>query len=279
MTSLAVLQSEFKAYLLSGDTAVRTKVIETAVLGATDRLHIYSSGYRERLIEALRNDFPALCGYLGEAQWRALCEGYVRVHPSRSFTLREFGSHLPVYAARENAAGNPHFAAELARFEWAFVEAFDAPDALALGVEGLARVPAAAWPQLTFERHPSVISIGIRFNTPALWSAIKEDATPPALAEFAEAHGCVVWRQGLATVFRAMPPDEYRAWGALASGSNFAEICEALLGWHGATEIPMRSASLLRLWTTLGLIADVSAPNVGAESLAVVSADRTRDIK
>jgi hypothetical protein len=96
-------------------------------LSPFERLEIYNRQYWFRVLSALAEDFPALRSVVGARTFEAMSVAYLSEHPSRSFSLRNLGSHLAEWLAR-----NPHFAGrrarlahDVARVEWAFVEAFD----------------------------------------------------------------------------------------------------------------------------------------------------------
>lgn len=64
---------------------------------------------------------------------------YLRENPSTSFTLRNLGARLPQWLAAhpEFAPRNHRLALDVARLEWAYVEAFDSTAANALRVSDL----------------------------------------------------------------------------------------------------------------------------------------------
>lgn len=96
-------------------------------LTAFERLEIYNRQYWFRVLGALAEDFPALRTVVGARAFEAISIAYLTAHPSRSFTLRNLGSNLPGWLqANSKQAGRRHrLAADVARIEWAFVEAFD----------------------------------------------------------------------------------------------------------------------------------------------------------
>src|SRR5205807_1622921 len=49
-----------------------------------------------------------------------------------------------------------HLLADLARVEWAFIDAFDAPDAPPLDPKTIAAIPEDAWPNARLTLHPSL---------------------------------------------------------------------------------------------------------------------------
>lgn len=59
------------------------------------RLNVYSEGYRMRLLECLRADYPALRNLMGEKLFDFFAEAYIRRHPSRSPSLFDLGTGFP----------------------------------------------------------------------------------------------------------------------------------------------------------------------------------------
>jgi hypothetical protein len=96
-------------------------------LSSFDRLEIYNRQYWFRVITAVAEDFPALNAVLGSEVFDELVLAYLRGNPSTSFTLRNLGSRLPEWLQYhpEFTSGNHDLAMDIARLEWAYVEAFD----------------------------------------------------------------------------------------------------------------------------------------------------------
>jgi hypothetical protein len=144
--------------------------------------------------------------------------------------------------------------AELARWEWALSEVFDAADAAPLGSVALARVAPADWAQLRFTWHPSVRRLALRWNAPQLWKALTGDSQRPELSVLAEPVEWLAWRHELKTYFRSLEPTEARAVDAARGGHSFGELCELLATAAGADAAPAAAAALLRGWLAGGLI-------------------------
>ena len=102
---------------------------------------------------------------LGEAAFEAVAHDYIDEHPSRSPSLNGFGrSMAPFLAERADAvgaAGVGAFAADLARVEWAIVEA----------------IHAAPSPPLTLDRFEHM--------TPDQWATASGSSLPRRFASFA----------------------------------------------------------------------------------------------
>lgn len=259
MSTLEDLQRNFGRFLLEGDDRFEDAVVSRVTLDARSRLQIYANAYRTRFTEALSADFPILRTFLGNDAFTDLSGTYVAAFPSKSFTLRGFGARLPDFIESQTSLPERVFSAELAAFEWALVEAFDAKDQSPMGIADMAGIAPEAWPLLEIDAHPSMRHVRTRFNTPIVWNALKLQQSNPGIAEALDSVACVVWRQGLSCVFRSMGSIENSAWSAVAGGATFGAMCDALLEWLAPEEIPPHAAQLLHTWLVDGLIADLRA--------------------
>ena len=108
-------------------------------MSSAERLEIYSRSYWFRILDSLYEDFPGLRAVTGESPFGRLSRAYLAEFPSRSFTLRDLGSRLPEWLkCNPRHAGKPQtLAIDMARLEWAHIEAFDGAAEKALGPEDL----------------------------------------------------------------------------------------------------------------------------------------------
>ena len=223
------------------------------------RLSVYTFAYRARLQEVLANDYCALLMALGDKQFNQLVEDYIDTHPSRYYSLRDFGSHFPVFISeltqQHHSYQDKHWLYELALFEWTLGKAFDAPDSSILCEQEMADMPAELWPGLRFQLHPSVHRINFEWNTPQVWQALKQETPSQVTAQRGDSYPWLVWREQLVTRFRSVLDDEQLALDRLFAGGSFEEICEALSASMSEQEVPLRAASLLKHWIAQGLIA------------------------
>lgn len=128
-------------------------------LTAFERLEIYNRQYWFRVLGALAEDFPALRAVVGGNRFDALSVAYLIEHPSHSFTLRNLGSRLPEWlAAHPEQAGRRHrLAVDVARIEWAFVEAFDSAHCAPLTTEQAAALDGGA--RLALQPHLRLMAL------------------------------------------------------------------------------------------------------------------------
>lgn len=254
MTDLAHVQDEFQEYLLRGTRAIVGRVVGSERVSVETRLEIYAGAYGSRLVDALKSNYPALAELLGEDDFQALGARYVRTHDSPYFSIRCYGEALAEFLAREADYADVPLLAELASWEWALSEVFDAPDAEPIGPEALAQIAPADWAQLRFTLHPSVRRLALRWNAPQLWKSLTEGGARPELQVLPEPVEWLAWRRELRTWFRSLEPQEAAALGAVRAGRSFGELCELLAEGSGAQAAPAAAAALLRGWLGSGLV-------------------------
>jgi len=256
MSDLRRLQQRFQRYVLRGtrDIAPHVAGAETA----SARLAIYFDAYRLRLIEALQTDFVALHAAMGDAEFAALAHAYIDAHPPTHPSLRHYGRELAAFLARDDRYRPHPVLAELAAFDWALTDAFDAPDAALLTLDALAALPPDRWPGMRLQPHPSLIRLDLHWNAPAFWKAADGAAPLPEPERAPNTVAWAVWRQGLQTYFRSLPPAEAWALDAVRAGHAFAAVCEGLCEWIDPADAAAHAAGLLKQWISDGMLCDIA---------------------
>lgn len=153
--------SESEAWLVSAITGAEDDAAADAAawlrpgprMDARERLEIYRFGYRARLVECLVDDYPALAASFGEEAFEALCHAYIERYPSSSPSLNFFGRHMAAFC-RETEA--PAFFSELARLEWALVEAVHSSLPEPFDFRSLTEIPTHAWADARLVRNGAV---------------------------------------------------------------------------------------------------------------------------
>ena len=113
-------------------------------LTSFERLEIYNRQYWFRLFSSMTEDFPGVRSVLGEKRFDAMCRAYLMDCPSRSFTLRNLGAKLEPWLRKHPkwAGTKQQLVLDIARLEWADIEAFDAAAVPALRTEDLGEANA-----------------------------------------------------------------------------------------------------------------------------------------
>lgn len=126
------LTTDFQMQVTTDDGASVDAIAESYIspndrLCSFERLEIYNRQYWFRLISAVSEDFPTLNALLGARRFDPLILAYLYENPSTSWTLRDLGAKLPNFLeAHPEFTGRRHrLAVDVARLEWAYVDAFD----------------------------------------------------------------------------------------------------------------------------------------------------------
>jgi hypothetical protein len=208
-------------------------------LTAAERLEIYSRSYWFRILDSLYDDFPGLRAVLGERAFHRLSRAYLAECPSRSFTLRDLGSRLEDWLRRNpQHAGSRHaLALDMARLEWAHIEAFDNAAGKVLGPEDLLELGpsfrAALQPyiRLLALRYP-VDDMRIQVNRAsdergaASNTALKQkhhDRTKRLSMSKPKEIFLAVHRRDFMVYYRQIDAEEYRLLSALRDGQPIAK--------------------------------------------------------
>lgn len=255
-STLCQLQRDFQNYVLQREPAIEAAVAETVTLDARTRLEIYAEAYRLRLLEVLENDYPTLRKLMGDYAFTDLGLAYIEACPSQHFSVRYFGRSLPAFLGNK-AYSQQAYLTELASFEWALGEAFDAADEPPITQQDIGAIAPDDWPQMRLKPHPSLRRLDLHWNVAALWHAADQDQALPEPQNQGFAIPWLIWRQELRNYFRSLQADEAWALDAIANGQCFAEVCEGLCRWVPETEVAQRAVEHLQTWIRDGLIGSV----------------------
>jgi hypothetical protein len=240
-------------------------------LTAFERLEIYNRQYWYRVLGALAEDFPALRALVGERRFQALSIAYLTEHPSRSFTLRNLGSKLPQWLIdHPERAGRRHrLAVDLARMEWAFVEAFDAPErdpltqrqiAALQGESKLALQPCLQLVALSYPADDLVIELHRREKRQTSEAGVAHEDDSAAQTAVPALRPRPTWltvhRVDLSVYYRRIAREEFQTLVALRDGSVLGDAIEA--GFTGSRipqrQRPERVQQWFGSWAELGWI-------------------------
>lgn len=232
------------------DPALLAAVAPSPTLDSDGRLGVYADAYFWRLHGVLRDDYPKVAAVLGPDALETLARDYLAAHPSDNPSARHFGRHLAAFL--DGRADVAPFLPDLARLEWARVDAFDAPDARALTLADLRTTAPEDWPGLRFVAQPSLIVLRSAWPIHAVWAS--PEGTPFTPAETVVR----VWRAPDWRVLHGpMDAAEERALGALTAGEPFAVLCETF-AYLEPEAAARETAALLARWVEDGLLAGVA---------------------
>jgi putative DNA-binding protein len=244
------------AAITGGATAEVSGWVVGGGLAPLDRLEIYRHGYFARLVECLADDYPAVAHALGAEAFELLCRDFIARHPPTSASLNFYGAPFADFCA---ARSEPlaAFVSDLARLEWAVVEAIHADGEMLLDPAALSGVSEADWPRLRLVASPTLRIIHSAYPIHRHYQAFlaEEDPSVPAPEASSLAvcrRGDDVWRIGLRPMFADLL-------GRLIEGMPLASALEAFEA-AAPSDTPDAPAALqvaFSEWVACGFFASV----------------------
>jgi len=238
-------------------------------LSSFERLEIYNRQYWFRVLSSFAEDFPGVNAALGEKRFDALTVAYLADNPSTSFSLRNLGSNL-VGWLRDNpkwAGKRFDLVLDIARLEWAYVEAFDNSEQRPLtaadlsrcsGESHLALQPHVRLLELSYPVDDFIISVHRAQPEANVASNAVTEARKSRKRRVApikpEATYLAVHRFDYSIYYKRMEREAYVTLRALSSGRNLGD---ALTEGFGGSNIPeqdqpSRVQEWFATWAELG---------------------------
>ncbi len=172
---------------------VEDVVTRSQSLSSLERLQIYGHAYYSRLVECLRDEFPAIAHALTEELFDAFAMGYLQHYPSQSYTLGQLGAKFPQFLSevsplilKSETSEIADFLVDLADLERTYSEVFDGPgveDKPLLDPQSLREIPPEDWPNIRLVPVPCLRLKQYRYPIHEYITAVRheESATIPAL--------------------------------------------------------------------------------------------------
>lgn len=251
-------QLAFESFLLDEDATTHVGLVDSLIGGPTldvdTGLAIYHNAYKGRLLDVLRGDFPTIWRWLGDEEFDLLASAYLRQNPSAHYSLRWLGKGFENFIREHRVPGQSAPLTEMARLEWSFTLAFDAPAGEPLTIASMATLAPEDWPLLQFKPVPSLQWLHCRFNSLALWRSAKEEADFPDSVALDNPLVCLIWRSHLICNYRSLEAAEASALDGLLNRCwNFSELCAALAVIYGEGA-PLQAVTWLKQWIQDGLL-------------------------
>lgn len=172
-----------------GSHEIERLVERSRKLSSIERLEVYGNAYHARLLECLRDEFPALVHAAGEEAFDALAFGYLQSYPSQSYTLANLGVRFPQYLreTRPEVAGTgdapswPDILIDLATLERTYSEVFDGPGVESkrlLSSDDLLAIPAERWPTTRLQTVDCLRLVRLQFPVHTYATAVKAGEHP-----------------------------------------------------------------------------------------------------
>lgn len=194
------------------------------------RLAVYRNNVMGSLLDGLAASFPVVQALVGEAFFRAMAAVFVRAAPPQSPVLAHYGGGFADFIAGFAPAAGLPYLADMARLEFARVQAYHAADAPALTAADAAAAlgNVGQLGELRLVCHPAWGLVRSAHPVVALWAAHQGDAGV-ALGDIDldRAEAALVLRPALTVHVIALAPGAAAFADALGQQANLASAAAA----------------------------------------------------
>jgi hypothetical protein len=231
MHSLRELQLAFAgAVFEEADTHIGQQVRANGLSGAR-RLQVYRNNVFASLTSALRAIYPVVERLVGDGFFQYAADRYIRLHPSTSGNLHDFGGAFAEFlAAFPSAVGLPYLP-DVARLEWAYHQVFHAAEHAPLDLSLLRSISPGHYPAIKFRLHPASRLLASEYPVLRIWQVNQADYEGDGTVDLSEGGDQIlVIRRDLRVELQPLGKGEYTLLTALAADHDLASACEAALG-------------------------------------------------
>ena len=191
----------------------------------TLRLAVYRNNVLASLVDALAASFPVVQALVGEAFFRAMAAVFVRSAPPRSPVLAHYGDGFAGFISGFAPASGLSYLPDVARLEYARIQAFNAADASLLTAADASSAlgHGERTGALRLVCHPAMQLLRSAHPVVALWAA-HQDGAAVALGDIdlGQAETALVLRPALTVQVIALAPGDAAFAGALWRQADLA---------------------------------------------------------
>ncbi len=202
-------------------SAITDLTLPSETLSERERLEIYRDMYLIRMRDALIDDYPSTLDFLGWDAFEQLVADYVRVYPSRSFTLNHLGDHLPEYVKSASNLERRDVLADLTRLELEITQIFHADESQALSVEAVAAIPPDAWNTARLKPIAALGLLSLRHAVTRYHEAARADSPRPKIPR--KRTYVVVYRKDYSVYHIELSAAEYELLSAVVAGERLGD--------------------------------------------------------
>ncbi|QFT30010.1 hypothetical protein FIV00_05970 [Labrenzia sp. THAF82] len=194
---------------------------------APKRFSVYRNNVVVSLCDALGETFPAIKNLLGEDYFNALARAFVTTHPPKSPVLLHYGSEFADFVESFPPLATYPYLADVARLEWAWLQAYHAADQVPLDPARLSSVDDQSVGAVRFRKHPAAHVVTSRWPVWDLARANRFDPNAEIQIDLKLAQSVLITRPELSVDMLLLRPGADNFVGSLFEGAMLAEGAEA----------------------------------------------------
>lgn len=221
-------------------------------LSSEERVDIYANMYFYRLLEVLREDYPATARVLGDVNFHNLITGYLLEYRPTEPSVMWAGRHLADFLRDHPLRAEFPFASDLAMLERATIDVFCAADEMPLVLSRMHAIAPERWALVRMRRIAASAILAVEWKVTAVLRAVQESRQWERPAH--EPGRVLVWRRNSRVLYRDLEPGEADALAMLQRTVPFGKVCELLAGGLPEHEAAARISRTIAQWLSDGLL-------------------------
>lgn len=197
---------------------------------APKRFNVYRNNVIASLCEALQQSFPAVESLLGEDYFKALARAFVAAHPPDSPVLMWYGAEFGDFIGTFPPLQAYPYLADVARAEWAWLQAYHAADAEPLDPGEIGTVAPDDVGNVRFKMHPACRILQSGWPVWDLLRANRFDPAAEIAVDLEVPQSILITRPEFEVELMLLRPGGDVFVIALANGATLAEAAAAASG-------------------------------------------------
>ena len=273
-----IASAESRSVIDVGEANVTDLVTRSRDCTAAERLEVYGNAYFGRLLECMRDLFPALVFALEEDLFDQFTVGYLQRYPSQSYTLANLADHFVEYldetsrewfneedeSAEDKARADwPDFIIDLARLEWTIDLIFDGPGIEkeeVLTAETLQDVSPARWSEARLVPVCCLLLLAFRYPVNDFYTAFRQ-GDEPALPEPADTFVAITRRDYVVRRIE-LSQAQYELLSALVEGRSLGEaVAQAAVAIDDVDSLTASLRNWFHIWSAEQLFQRIELPD------------------
>ena len=198
--------SSFSAALTDADLPVPDGIVGPDGKPAPKRFNVYRNNVIVSLTEALAQTYPAIERLLGDDYFKALARSFVIDHPPRSPVLLWYGAKFPDFIEAFPPLGRYPYLADVARLEWAWLQAYHAADDEPLDPQVLGSVAPERVGEVRFKLHPAASCVSSPWPVLSIALANRFSPEDPPVVDLETSESVLITRPELDVGLQLMRP-------------------------------------------------------------------------
>ena len=248
---------------------IETVILRSNARTSVERLKVYSNAYFSRLLECIRDFFPATVHALSKEIFDQFAFAYLQRFPSSSYTLSRLADHFLLFLEEtrdqffvtEGTSQGPNenwsdFYIDLAHLEWNIEQVFDGPGVehqSLFTVNDLATIGEQRWPEARLIPVVCLRLLALRYPVNDYYSAFRKQQDP-AIPVSADTFVVLTRREYVVWRFTISKP-QFDLLSAIVQGKPVGlAIEQAAEGAENLNEFANSLRNWFRKWAAEGFI-------------------------